>query len=110
LQGDTHATTAGVATEHASGVEYSTTPKLAAELMKTCPGVMITSDVRRADYVVEFGGSRIGEVAPLYGILRHHASVAVFLPNGDSVLAKSDRTLKGAMQDVCRGIGMTPNK
>lgn len=108
--GSTEGTRVGGATEHANGVEYSTLPKLAAELTKDCPGVIVTSDVRRADYVVEFGGSRVGEVAPLYGILRHNASVAVFLPDGDSVLARSDHTLQGAMQDVCRAIGMTPEK
>ena len=108
--GSTEGTSVGRATEHANGVEYSTLPKLAAELTKDCPGVIVTSDVRRADYVVEFGGSRVGEVAPLYGILRHNASVAVFLPDGDSVLARSDHTLQGAMQDVCRAIGMTPEK
>ncbi len=104
VRGTENSTTVGTASEHANGVEYSTTPKLAAELMRTCPGVAVTSDIRNADYVVEFGGSRVGEVAPLYGILRHNASVAVFLPNGDAVLAKSDRTLEGAMQDVCKAI------
>ncbi len=104
VRGTADSTTLGTESEHANGVEYSATPKLAAALMKTCPGVAVTSDLRNADYVVEFGGSRVGEVAPLYGILRHNASVAVFLPNGDAVLAKSDRTLEGAMQDVCKAI------
>ena len=104
IKGREDSTTVEAASEHSNGVEYSTTPKLAAELMKTCPEVAVTSDIRNANYIVEFGGSRVGEVAPLYGILRHNASVAVFRPNGDAVLAKSDRTLEGAMQDVCKGI------
>lgn len=105
-----HSTPTSPRREGANGDENTSTPRLDAEFMKTCPGVVITSTARRADYIVEFSGSRLEKGAPLRGILSHNASVAVFLPDGDAVMARSDHTLKGAMKDACRAIGTEGKK
>lgn len=105
-----HSTPASPRQEDVRGDENTSTPRLDAEFMKTCPGVVITSTARRADYIVEFSGSRLEKGAPLRGILSRNASVAVFLPNGDAVMAKSDHTLKGAMKDACRAVGTKRKK
>jgi len=69
------------------------------ELMKTfrerCPGLTITMDKSRADYVVLFdreGGK---------GAVRRDNKVAVFRNGGDMLYAGSTRSLGNAVKDVC---------
>ncbi len=72
------------------------------ELMKTfagkCKQIQITSNPERADYVVLF--DRQGGKSKL----SKDSKIAVFEKGGDMVVAKSVRTVGGAVEDACEAI------
>lgn len=73
-----------------------------AEIMKTfyerCPGVVVTINRDRADYVVMLqheGGK---------DLIRRDNKVAVFNKDGDMILSGSTRSLGNAVKDACARI------
>ena len=72
------------------------------EIMKTfsekCKSVQITNDPDKAEYVVLFdrqGGK---------GVISKDSKIAVFERGGDLVIAKSVRSVGGAVKDACAAI------
>jgi hypothetical protein len=72
------------------------------EIMKTvkerCPGVIVTSEKERADYVImlEKEGGK--------GNLRRDNKVAVFNREGDLIETTSTRSLGNAIKEACKAI------
>lgn len=86
------------------------TVEVQADLYKSCPSVVVTSDPARADYVMLFrreGGKRSSFFAfgGLTGLALSAASkvdgASVFDVNGDMVFATRARTVSGAIKEVC---------
>lgn len=73
-----------------------------AEIMKTfndrCPGVIVTINRERADFVVllEHEGGK--------DLIRRDNKVAVFNKDGDMILSGSTRSLGNAVKDACGAI------
>src|SRR5438105_10977224 len=73
-----------------------------AELIKTfsekCQEVVVNNKQEKADYVVllDHEGGK--------GLLRKDNKVAVFNHDGDSIVAKSTRSLGNSVQDACKAI------
>jgi hypothetical protein len=93
--------TSGGFTGDSGGVSGGSRPQT-VELMKTfaekCKKVQITSDASRAEFVVLFdrqGGKMV---------LNKDSKIAVFERGGDMVMAKSVRSVGGAVKDACDAI------
>lgn len=90
---------AGIAGGTGGGVMAGGARPQTVELMKTfrerCPGVTITMDKSKADYVVLFdreGGK---------DLVRKDNKIAVFRNGGDLLHAGSTRSLGNAVKDAC---------
>lgn len=73
------------------------------EIIKTfgqrCPGVLVTMDKSKADYIILFdreGGK---------GVVLKHDKIAVFKKDGDVLYSGSTRSVGNAVQDSCGAIG-----
>jgi hypothetical protein len=85
-----------------------TSPQI-VEVLKSfsrrCPGVMVTADRDRADYIVRFDHEPAGPTTPFV----RGNKVAVFNKDLDLVFSGSTRFLNNAVRDACGAIaGRTP--
>jgi hypothetical protein len=89
------------------------TVEIQADLMKTCPNVTVTNDVRRANYVLLFrraNGHRESMFA--FGGLSGLAlssmmkvdGASLFESTGDMVYATKNRTVEGTIKEVCQHV------
>ena len=83
---------------HYSGGARPQTVEVIKTFTERCPGVVVTMDRAKADYVVLFdreGGK---------GYARKRDKIAVFKNNGDLVYSGSTRSLGNAVQDSCEAL------
>lgn len=71
-----------------------------------CPGVIVTADRNKAEYVVRLDHEAISPTTPFV----HGNKVAVFDRNDDLLYSKSTRTLNNAVKGACAAITSTPPK
>lgn len=101
---------AGAAVGHSQRGADPRTVEVEADIYKSCPGVVVTNDPSKADYMLLFrreGGKRSTMFAfgGLTGLaLSAHSKVdgaSVFNTNGDMVFATRERTVEHAIEAVC---------
>jgi hypothetical protein len=83
--------------------EKSTLPTavLASGMDKKCSGVTLTTDVSKADYLLEAASTeRLDD-----GTTATRAQFTLFSPSGDVLFHTTTRLYKNAMKDVCKFIG-----
>ena len=75
---------------------------------RVCPGVIVTADREKADYVVRLDHEAINPTTPFV----HGNKVAVFNNNEDLMYSNSTRTLSSAVKGACAAIitGPTPTR
>ena len=70
------------------------------EFSRRCPGVIVTADRNKAEYVVRLDHDAISPTTPFV----HGNKVAVFNKDEDLLYSNATRTLKSAVKDACTAI------
>ena len=74
------------------------------EFSRRCPGVIITADRNKAEYVVRLDHDAISPTTPFV----HGNKIAVFNKDEDLLYSNATRTLKSAVKDACTAITAAP--
>jgi len=88
-----------------SGGSSPQTVELIQNFMKSCSGVIVTSDRNNANYVVLFDRDSAGRAAGGWiGILAKVNKIAVFRRNGDVLYSGKTQSVSNAVKDSCSAI------
>jgi len=71
------------------------------EFSRRCPGVVVTADREKAEYIVRLDHEAINPMTPFV----HGNKVTVFNRNSDLIYSNSTRTLGSAVKETCAAIG-----